>query len=345
MSTVSGTLVTRAISDTVASSAVIGRRSPSGYPCVQATPALVVAIARAPRLSIDAGAAGVPHVGQDEEAVLVKAAEDLGGRGRWPSDVLSRRAQLGAGPEVLGRVGAPGAPRLGLTQECRGRGPYALRGRSRRAAGRCRWRGRRPSRAVRAARCTARSTRRSHGSSAGERSPPRSSRRAGRAAGRPGPPPPRPSARPDGRRASRGRSGPRRLRGPAEGNARDSGAGASARLSPHTETSVAASLRAATTVTCCPRTARTASSKPSQAPGARSPGRCATSGARKGSRERWAPIVSMSAPTSNTRRTRARIAGSARTSGKWTVTARLLRAGSCATWTVPRRPSCATVRR
>ena len=94
-------------------------------------------------------------------------------------------------------------------------------------------------------------------------------------------------------------------------------------VSPQSATSWPASFRAATTVTCWPRIARTASSKPSQAPGARRPGRCATSGRRNGSRERCAPIVSMSAPTSNTRRTRASTAGMAATEGKRTVAARL----------------------
>ena len=80
--------------------------------------------------------------------------------------------------------------------------------------------------------------------------------------------------------------------------------------------------------------ARRARSRPSRRARA---GRAAArrGGARKGSRERWAPIVSMSAPTSNTRRTRARIAGRARTHGKRTVTARWFRAGSCRTSTVP----------
>ncbi len=49
---------------------------------------------------------------------------------------------------------------------------------------------------------------------------------------------------------------------------------------------LARSRRAATTLICCPRTARTAISKPSQPPGARSPGRCATKAASTGSPER-----------------------------------------------------------
>lgn len=69
--------------------------------------------------------------------------------------------------------------------------------------------------------------------------------------------------------------------------------------SPHRSTSAAPSRRAAVTVICCPNTARTASSKPSQQPGARNPGSASMRGARASSFERWAAIASMSAPTSN----------------------------------------------
>ncbi len=53
---------------------------------------------------------------------------------------------------------------------------------------------------------------------------------------------------------------------------------------------------------------------------------------------RCVPIVSISAPTSKTRRTRVRIWGRARTDGKRTVTARFWRVGSCRTSTVPHSP-------
>ena len=49
-------------------------------------------------------------------------------------------------------------------------------------------------------------------------------------------------------------------------------------------------MRAAFTETCWPRIVRTAVSNGSHAPGTRSPGRRATSGARRGSAERWAAI-------------------------------------------------------
>lgn len=48
--------------------------------------------------------------------------------------------------------------------------------------------------------------------------------------------------------------------------------------SPHRSTSAAPSRRAAATVICCPNTARTASSKPFQQPGARNPGSAAMRG-------------------------------------------------------------------
>ena len=83
---------------------------------------------------------------------------------------------------------------------------------------------------------------------------------------------------------------------------------------PCNATSCPASRRAAVTLICCPSTARTASSNPSQAPGARSPGLSATRGASSGSPDKCSPIVSISAPRSNSRRTRATIAGSSRTS-------------------------------
>ena len=72
---------------------------------------------------------------------------------------------------------------------------------------------------------------------------------------------------------------------------------------------------AAATEICCPSMARTASSNPSHAPGTRSPGRAATSGASTGSSARCAPIATGSAARSNTRRTRAMIAGRLRRFG------------------------------
>jgi len=90
----------------------------------------------------------------------------------------------------------------------------------------------------------------------------------------------------------------------------------SAMLSPCKATSCPASRRAAATLICCPRTARTANSKPSHPPGARRPGRAATKGARSGSALKWPSIVSMSAPRSNKRRTRLTISGRHETLGK-----------------------------
>ena len=77
----------------------------------------------------------------------------------------------------------------------------------------------------------------------------------------------------------------------------------------------------------------------SHSPGARRPGRLAISGASLGSRARWLPMVAMSAPRSNTRFTRATMAGNARTSGNSMVTATALRSGRWATATLPRLPS------
>ena len=78
---------------------------------------------------------------------------------------------------------------------------------------------------------------------------------------------------------------------------------------PYASTSRPASRIAPGTVICCPNTARIASSNPSHAPGARSPGRLATSGANRGSAARCAAMASGSAARSNMRRSRAMIAG------------------------------------
>src|SRR5215218_7531074 len=52
MSALTGTFTTRAMAATVATRSGTGRTSPSGYPCDQATAALLVAMARAPALSM-----------------------------------------------------------------------------------------------------------------------------------------------------------------------------------------------------------------------------------------------------------------------------------------------------
>lgn len=83
--------------------------------------------------------------------------------------------------------------------------------------------------------------------------------------------------------------------------------------SPYLATSFAARFTAATTVICWPSIARTATSKPSQAPGTRRPGRSATRGASSGSRPRSSLIASGSALRSKMRRTRRTIPASALT--------------------------------
>ncbi|MNP20517.1 hypothetical protein D3C76_1130890 [compost metagenome] len=106
---------------------------------------------------------------------------------------------------------------------------------------------------------------------------------------------------------------------------------------PYCATSLPANRIAATTVICCPNTARIANSKPSHAPGTRSPGRSAISRASSGSTARCRCIVDRSASRSNIRRTRATIAGTAPGSGKSRVNSR---ASALAGWieNVPQTP-------
>ncbi|MNN40876.1 hypothetical protein D3C81_1549650 [compost metagenome] len=112
---------------------------------------------------------------------------------------------------------------------------------------------------------------------------------------------------------------------------------------PWCATSLPASLIAALTVICWPSMARTASSKPSQPPGTRSPGRAPINLAISGSQASCSSMASGSAPRSNTRRKRAMIAGQAASRGKWIVAAKAL---PCAlrTRTAPCSPSKAMVR-
>ncbi len=125
----------------------------------------------------------------------------------------------------------------------------------------------------------------------------------------------------------------------AEGNVRTKRRSAESPTgSPQRRTSLPPSRRAASTVICCPSTARTASSNSSQHPGARSPGRAAINGASVRSFARCDVMASMSAPTSNWRRTPATIDGSARTFGNRMVARRAWRSGACATATVPHLP-------
>ena len=76
---------------------------------------------------------------------------------------------------------------------------------------------------------------------------------------------------------------------------------------------------AATTVICWPSTARIASSKPSQAPGMRKPGRAAVSAASTGSCDSCAAMAAGSLSRSNCRRRRAMITGrdGSRGSARW----------------------------
>ena len=76
---------------------------------------------------------------------------------------------------------------------------------------------------------------------------------------------------------------------------------------------------AATTVICWPSTARIASSKPSQAPGMRKPGRAAVSAASTGSCDSCAAMAAGSLSRSNCRRRRAMITGRDGSRGKRTV--------------------------
>ena len=169
---------------------------------------------------------------------------------------------------------------------------------------------------------------------AGQRlQPARPSRRwclaAGTASGRRPPPARRPAARAGAPPAPAPLAAPRAMPPRRRRRWESSDSGARRRparprpAAPQARASAPASCRPASTVTCWPRIARAAISKPSQPPGTRRPGRSLISGASNGSRARCAPIAVTSAPTSNRRRTRAMIAGSARTLGKRTVTARL----------------------
>ena len=135
-------------------------------------------------------------------------------------------------------------------------------------------------------------------------------------------------------------------RRPADGNVRARRACcASGSGSPYSATSLLPNWRAASTVTCCPSTARTASSNASQQPGVRSPGREAIMGARAWSLHKCDVMASTSAPTSNCWRTRPTIDCRARTDGNWIVASRLCRTGRCETVTMPCNPSCVTTRR
>ena len=115
-------------------------------------------------------------------------------------------------------------------------------------------------------------------------------------------------------------------------------------ITPCASTSLPSSLVAAGTVICWPKMARTASSKPSHAPGTRRPGLAATSGASTGSCARCAPIVSGSAARSNTRRTRAMMVGNAAMLGNRTVTLTRFLSAS-ATLRMPKASPMAMLRR
>ena len=78
---------------------------------------------------------------------------------------------------MLRGVGAPGPPALGAGEQRAGRRPRCRPRRPARAAGRCRAAGTRRARAARASRCTARSTRRCRAARAGARSRPSRLRR------------------------------------------------------------------------------------------------------------------------------------------------------------------------
>ena len=106
-----------------------------------------------------------------------------------------------------------------------------------------------------------------------------------------------------------------------------------------------ASVVAAATETCCPRIARTASSKPLNAPGTRRPGVRSTSSASRGSAARCEPITSGRAARSNINRNRASTAGRTPMSdvANSTDSACLSRKGS--TRSQPRTFPTATVRK
>ncbi|MNN17375.1 hypothetical protein D3C81_1305620 [compost metagenome] len=91
---------------------------------------------------------------------------------------------------------------------------------------------------------------------------------------------------------------------------------------PYCATSFPARRIAATTVICCPSTARKASSKPSHAPGIRNPGRSAINRASNGSFARCACITARSASRSNIRRNLTTISGTTNGSGKSSSTAK-----------------------
>src|SRR5688572_19243455 len=112
--------MTRAIRSTAPRSSGTGSRSPSAYPFDQATPALVVATARAP---------------SDATSRALIASQTFA-RTRIPSscrrrnsaaagEVLTCASSGSARPEVLGGVRAPGPPRLRPRQQVRRRRPRA----------------------------------------------------------------------------------------------------------------------------------------------------------------------------------------------------------------------------
>ena len=102
---------------------------------------------------------------------------------------------------------------------------------------------------------------------------------------------------------------------------------------------------AAATDTCWPRMARTASSKPSQAPGVRMPGCRCRIPPISASPARCLAITSGLASRSNIRRTRSTITGRARECGNRTSRSIAGLAPDCLTWIVPVRPLISIVRR
>ena len=205
----------------------------------------------------------------------------------------------GRAPEVEHRVAAPGPPGFRPRGE-RARGEGRGRPRRRPFAGRGRRPGTRPARRARAGRRTAPSSRRCPAARRGRRRP-RPRAPAGRAAPR------RPRARAPASARDRAevspspeRSAPATAAG--EGNRCVRPSVGRASFVPARSTSRVASVRPASTLTCCPSTARTAHSNASHAPGTRRPGRRRTSGPSSGSGRSAAPIRVGSAARSNIRR-------------------------------------------
>ena len=114
---------------------------------------------------------------------------------------------------------------------------------------------------------------------------------------------------------------------------------------PHSDATRPAIVVAPRTEICWPTMARTASSKPSQAPGVRMPGCCKSAPSSNGSAPRCPAMTAGSAPRSNSRRTRSTMDSNARQSGNRTSTVSAVPESWREMVMTPGFPSTAMVRR